>query len=219
MIGENKIWDSYNNLILSEDIERIKKILIRHDLYKLTKDIPGDIVECGVFKGVGFIYWIKLLKIYEQFSHKRVVGFDTFGAFSDTLLDYEKISAKKFMTAAKFKSADLKKIRGIIKSLDAKSRCELIKGDVTKTCKAYVKKNPGFRISLLHLDLDTYHGTKSVLEAFYDLIVPSGIIVLDEYAKRGWGESDAVDEFISKKNINIKQIEFSSQPTAIIVKE
>ena len=69
------------------------------------------------------------------------------------------------------------------------------------------------------MDLDTYHGTKSVLEAFYDLIVPSGIIVLDEYAKRGWGESDAVDEFISKKNINIKQIEFSSQPTAIIVKE
>ncbi len=212
------IWDSYNNLLLSDDIQRLKKILVRHDLYKLTRDLPGDIVECGVFKGVGFIYWLKLLKIYEQFSHKKVIGFDTFGAFSDSLLDYERISAKKFMSEASFKSTDLTKLNKVIKDLEMKERSELIKGDVIKSCPKYVKNNPGFRISLLHLDLDTYHGTKLALESFWNLIVPGGIVVLDEYAKRGWGESDAVDEFISDKKIRIQQIEFSSQPTALIIK-
>ena len=37
MMSEKKIWYSYNNLILIEDIERIKKFLIRHDLYKINK--------------------------------------------------------------------------------------------------------------------------------------------------------------------------------------
>ena len=218
MIKKVDIWDSYNNLILSDDIERLKKILVRHDLYKLTQKLPGDIVECGVFKGVGYVYWLKLLKIYEQFSHKKVIGFDTFGAFSDSLLDYEKVSAKKFMNEASFKSTDLVRLNKVIKEIEMKERAELIKGDVIKTCKKYVKNNPGFRISLLHLDLDTYHGTKQTLENFWDLIVPGGVIVLDEYAKRGWGESDAVDEFIKDKNIIIQQIEFSSQPTAMIIR-
>ena len=128
------------------------------------------------------------------------------------------MSAKKFMNEASFKSTDLVRLNKVIKEIEMKERAELIKGDVIKTCKKYVKNNPGFRISLLHLDLDTYHGTKQTLENFWDLIVPGGVIVLDEYAKRGWGESDAVDEFIKDKNIIIQQIEFSSQPTAMIIK-
>lgn len=218
MKKNNDIWDIYNSFILSDDIDRLKKILVRFNLYKMTKDLPGDIVECGVFKGVGFTFWLKLLKIFEQFSHKKVIGFDTFGAFSDTLLDYEKISAQEFMNEASFNKTDLKKLNSVINGLEMTKRSELVKGDVVKSCPKYVKNNPGFRISLLHLDLDTYNGTKAALESFYDLIVPGGIIVLDEYAKRGWGESDAVDEFISNKNLKIKQIEFSYQPTAIIVK-
>ena len=75
------------------------------------------------------------------------------------------------------------------------------------------------RISLLNLDFDTYEGTKVALENLYDLVSPGGIIVLDEYGKEGWGESDAVDEFIAIKNLKIESIKYSSQPTALIVKQ
>lgn len=97
-------------------------------------------------------------------------------------------------------------------------RLELIEGDILKTGEKYVEENPGFRIALLHLDFDNYHGTKAALEAFYDRVVRGGIIVLDEYAKRGWGESDAVDEFFSDKNIKIEAIDDTFQPTALIQK-
>ena len=56
-----------------------------------------------------------------------------------------------------------------------KKRSELIKGDIIKTSANYVKKNKGFRISLLNLDLDTYEGTKAALENFYPVVSKNGI--------------------------------------------
>ena len=64
MKKENNIWDNYNKLLLSDDISRIRKILARYELFKKTINIPGDIVECGVFKGVSFMFWLKCLKIF-----------------------------------------------------------------------------------------------------------------------------------------------------------
>ena len=73
-------------------------------------------------------------------------------------------------------------------------------------------------MGLLNLDFDTYHGTKVALEHLFDLVVPGGIVVLDEYGKRGWGESDAVDEFFKGKDVQIKSVRGSFQPTAYIQK-
>ena len=74
MIKEKKLWDNYNNLILSGDISRLRKMISRYELFKKTINIPGDIIECGVFKGVSFLFWIKCLKIFSQNSDKKVIG-------------------------------------------------------------------------------------------------------------------------------------------------
>ena len=80
----------------------------------------------------------------------------------------------------------------------------------------YVDKNYGFKISLLHLDLDTYKGTKSALKYFYPKISRGGIIILDEYASRGWGETQAVDEFIKEKKYKVETLENTDSPTGYI---
>ena len=56
-------------------------------LWSSTINVPGDIVECGVFKGTGQIYWLKLLRIYDEYSMKKVVGFDTFQSFPKSCCD------------------------------------------------------------------------------------------------------------------------------------
>jgi hypothetical protein len=215
------IFKAYNFLIESEDTGRLKKIFARYELFKKTLTVPGDIVECGVFKGTGHIFWLKLLKIFDEHSIKSVIGFDTFENFSDSILEYEKKSAKKFTKEANYtKNVSVKEINKKISKLGLIKRSELIKGDIIKTAKKYVDDNKGFKISLLNLDLDTYEGTKSSLKAFYKKISRGGIIVLDEYGKRGWGETDAVDEFLADhKELEIKTIEYSNQPTAYIVKK
>ena len=216
--SENVLWDYYNGLLLSPDVDRIRKLLVRYELFKKVLSVPGDIIECGVFKGVGFMYWLKLLTIYAPAAQKMVVGFDTFNAFADSLLDYERASAKSFTDEAAFSGVDPEAIVAAAQRAGFGHRACLVPGDICETAPNYVRDNPGFRVSLLHLDFDTYKGTKAALEAFYDRVVPGGLIVLDEYGKRGWGESDAVDEFFRGKGVSLHAVEHSFQPTAYVVK-
>ena len=214
------IFKAYNYLIESEDTGRLKKIFARYEIFKKTISIPGDIVECGVFKGTGHIYWLKLLRIFDEHSIKKVIGFDSFENFTDSILEYEKKEQKKFVKEADYNNISIKEINKKISKLGMIQRSELIKGDIIKTAKKYTENNKGFKISLLNLDLDTYEGTKSALNEFYKKVSRGGIIILDEYGKRGWGETDAVDEFLDDhKELEIKSIEYSNQPTAYIVKK
>ena len=214
------IFKAYNDLIESNNLDRLQKIFTRYDFFKKTINVPGDIVECGVFKGTGQIYWLKLLRIYDEYSMKKVVGFDTFQSFPKSILKYEKKQAKKFLRESSYKGVTLSDVNNKIKKIGLEKRSELVKGDIIKTSLNYVKKNKGFRISLLNLDLDTYEGTRAALENFYPLVSKNGIIIFDEYGKRGWGETDAVDEFFNnKKNIKIQNIKFSNQPSAFVVKK
>ncbi len=215
---EQETWDQYNGLILGPDIERIRKMLVRYDLFRQSLCVPGDIVECGVFKGVGAMYWAKLLAIYAQGSRKRVIGFDTFSEFANSMLDYEREAAEGFTSEASFVGIDPSEIVSKASAAGLDGRLELIVGDVAETALTYAQDNKGFRVSLLHLDLDTYSGTKAVLEALYDRVTPGGIIVCDEYGSPEWGESDAIDEFLKDRNVMLKTVEFSAKPTAYFTK-
>ena len=44
-------WE--NNFYLSCYVTRISKILAHYELFSMVQDLPGTIVECGVFKGAG----------------------------------------------------------------------------------------------------------------------------------------------------------------------
>jgi hypothetical protein len=85
---KDELWDNYNNLLISSDINRVRKMIVRYEIYKKTVNIPGDIVECGVFKGAGLFLWLKYLLITTSGSSKRIIGFDTFDYFSQKVLDY-----------------------------------------------------------------------------------------------------------------------------------
>ena len=215
---EQETWDQYNGLMLGPDIERIRKMLVRYDLFRQSLCVPGDIVECGVFKGVGAMYWAKLLAIYAPGSRKRVIGFDTFSEFANSMLDYEREAAEGFTSEASFVGIDPSEIVSKASAAGLDGRLELIVGDVAETALTYAQDNKGFRVSLLHLDLDTYSGTKAVLEALYDRVTPGGIIVCDEYGSPEWGESDAIDEFLKDRNVMLKTVKFSAKPTAYFTK-
>ena len=213
--GRN-IWDIYNEFLISDDIGRLRKILIRYDIFRKTINVPGDIVECGVFKGVGLFQWLKLLEIYAPNSNKRVIGFDTFTTFPKNIQNYEKESVKIFYKESNFKGISIKSLEKIAHSFVKKERLELIKGDICKTSLNYARKNRGFKISLLHLDLDTYKATKASLNNFYKHMSRGSLIILDEYGGRGWGETEAVDEFAKDKNLEIKTIDHADSPPAYI---
>ena len=74
------LYDNFNNFIISEDSRVFNKLVARTLIYDSIKDIPGDIVECGVFKGSGFFTFLKLKKVMNPNSRKKVLGFDYFNS-------------------------------------------------------------------------------------------------------------------------------------------
>ena len=67
------IYNSYNNFIFSNDIKIFGKLMLRNSFFEKIKNIPGDIVEVGVFKGSGVTSWLKMIKLHCGQSNKKVV--------------------------------------------------------------------------------------------------------------------------------------------------
>lgn len=212
-----ELWDAYNLLLRGPDRGRIRKILIRYRLFEKTIDIPGDIIECGVFKGAGLMYWGKLLEIFSSNSQKRVIGFDGFRPFLEMPLRTEEYSVAERHDEI-IPGVSKREVEAAIDAAGLAHRIELIEGDIGVTAIEYARQNIGTRISLLHLDLDTYSGTKAALASFYPLVSSGGLVILDEYGMPGMGETDAVDEFLAGKGIRVMAVPYSESPTGYFIK-
>jgi Macrocin-O-methyltransferase (TylF) len=218
-VSEQQSWDAYNDLLQRGTLDRITKILARYELFQKVIHLPGDIVECGVFKGTGVLYWAKLIQIFNPMSRRRVIGFGLFGKYGHTATnDYDRQSSEEFAKSADYTGVCPEQIMEIAVALNLDHRIELIQGDATATIKNYVQNNPGFRAALINLDFDVYDPTKAALEHLYDLVVPNGVIAFDEYAVRQWGESDAVDEFFRDREVVYQTLPWALSPTAFAVK-
>lgn len=217
----NSRFDVYNDFALNASPDRITKLLARFELYRKVLDVPGDIVEGGVMKGAGVLFWAKLVEIFNPLSKRKVVGFDTFAGYPDDVtFAHDRKKAQDF-TAEQVTDAAEVSVEGIMAVATAQGlahRIDLVKGDVRETLPDYVHDHPGFRIALLNLDFVLYDPTRAALEQLYPLVVPGGVVAFDEYATRGNGESDAVDEFFKAKNIRLHSIPWALSPTAYMIK-
>lgn len=217
-------WDLYNGFFMMNDIERLRKFLVREHFFKKTLNIPGDYVELGVFKGTGMAQLIKLREIYTPGSNKKVVGFDLF----DSTKDYE-LSGNNIELSKYYENCNIDFSSGITKDnvqyfLDnisvSKKTHQLIKGDITKTIPEFLENNPGFRVSLINFDMDIEEPTYNGLKLLYDRVVRGGVVIFDEYACDKWNESNGVDRFLKEHpEIKLETLTWSRTPTAFFIKK
>jgi len=92
---------------------------------------------------------------------------------------------------------------------------ELVKGDITKTVPAYIKKHPELKISLLNIDTDIYEPAVTILEHLYPRIVKGGVLIMDDYGTFP-GETKAVDEYFKNKNVKINKFPFRTTPCYLV---
>lgn len=232
-IDSTNEWDLYNGFFLNSDIERLRKFLVREHLFKMVLEIPGDIVEVGVFKGTGIAQLLKLREIFIPASNKKIIGFDLFSKsdiYKKTLINDNKKLDDYYNNSnvSMDKGIKMDDIKYFIDNMKLTNNrigfntdiYDLIEGNVEDTIPIYLKENPGFRISYLYLDLDIDEPTYSSLNLLYERIVRGGIIVFDEYACEKWTESNAVDRFLNEhKDLEIKTILWGRTPTAYIIKK
>lgn len=222
MIGkydEKKHFDYENGFYLTSEPYRLGNMIAHYELYKKIIDLPGDVVELGVFKGGSIIQFATFRELIENERSRKIVGFDVFGTFpkgknsieSDLVFinDWNTTFREEFLSDEDiYKSLRLKGLGNI----------ELVKGDICDTLPVYIKNNPHMRISLLHIDTDVYEPAKIALEMLFDRVVRGGVIIFDDYATIE-GETVAVDEFFRGKKNTIKKFSFSHTKPSYIVKE
>lgn len=171
-----------------------------------SENIPGDFVECGVWRGGNGIL---AKKVFEHLgSNKNVWMFDTFeGMTAPTSVDVAaktQLSAEgHFLDSQKdthnewcFASLDDVQKNCADAGLNVNS-FKFIKGDVCETLKT--PKNIPAEISVLRLDTDWYESTKAELEVLYPRLSDKGVLIIDDYGH--WeGAKKAVDEYFSSQD-------------------
>jgi len=213
----NKALDYENNFYLSCHHTRISKILAHCELYKMVNDLPGAVVECGVFKGASFCRFAAFRELFGHQWSRKLIGFDIFGEFPETEFEDDVKFRERFINNAGSESISDEQLMELLEVKKLHENVDLVKGDINQTVPAYVKEHPELKISLLNLDTDIYEPAVTILKELYPRIVPGGILILDDYGTFP-GETKAVDEYFKDKNIRIQKFPFAMTP-AYLIKE
>ena len=86
------------------------------------------------------------------------------------------------------------------------NRIKLVEGDVEETLPKFLKENPGFRASLIYIDVDIARPTYISMKYLWDRLLPGGVILFDEYEYHVFTESDGVDKFLQETGIEYNLI-------------
>lgn len=194
------IYDSFNSFIFSSETRVFNKMTKKIEFFNRVRNVVGDIVECGVFKGSGISLWLKLKKMYEPNSNLKVIGldfFDTEEVINNIEDDFNSDKMKDVLKRVDKEDLKLETVENKLNKID-KDSFILLKGDASVTSKEYIENNPGLKIKILYMDLDLGDPTYKVLKNTWNNISKGGIIVFDEYAYHCWDESVGVDKFLKE---------------------
>lgn len=213
--NEDNAFFYENGFYLTSKISRMGNILSHYELYKRIVNLPGDVIELGVFRGGGIIQFATFRELLENVNARKIWGFDVFGPFPEAhneadekfRAEWIKTTNNEFLTKEELQKAFVYK--------DIKN-VELVKGDIGDTIPAFLKDNPNLRIALLHIDTDVYEPAKIALDYLYNRVVKGGIICFDDYTVAG--ETRAVDEFFYNKDVEIHKLSISQHKPAYMVK-
>ena len=171
------------------------------NLYKLVQavnhqDLPGDIVECGVWNGGSAAMMGVAGKQGRNAKLRTMWLFDSFQGLPHPSAEDGQREKKDYFPG--WNKGNMDKVKTIFNKFGLElGQVKIIPGWFEST----LSKTPIDSIALLHIDADWYDSVKTVLDAFYEKVVPGGFIILDDYGY--WkGCTEAVKDFLSEKAID-----------------
>lgn len=176
--------------------------------YITVNNIPGDIVECGVWRG-GSMMAVAHMLLRLQDTSRNLYLFDTFEGMpppTENDLSYDGTPAAKLLANSKKEDAtslwckaSLDEVRQAVNGVGYDpQQIYYIKGQVEDT----IPSNAPDTIALLRLDTDWYESTRHELAHLFPRISEGGVIIIDDYGH--WqGARRAVDEYIAAHKIPI----------------
>jgi hypothetical protein len=176
--------------------------------------IPGQFVECGVWKG-GAVAVMCLANLRHGLQRRHVHLFDAFTDICEPDADLDGERAVKEVekwAEVPGKGGRLRPLTGIYRSIGGPGSIEENKRlleDILKYDREFLHYHVGWfqdtlpalnsddvgPIAILRIDADWYHSTKLCLEFLFDKVVQGGFVIIDDYGYYP-GCKKAVDEFV-----------------------
>ncbi|HMC40231.1 MAG TPA: TylF/MycF/NovP-related O-methyltransferase [Acidimicrobiales bacterium] len=177
--------------------------------YVVRRDIPGAVVECGVWRGGSVLAAIEVL-LRLGVTDREVYLYDTFeGMTAPTEMDtssfeegrsaldewkrYETEGRRPWDWAFNQDIFSLDDVRALLEKTGYPAeRMHFVVGPVEQTLPAHT---PG-EVALLRLDTDWYESTRHELLHLYPKLSTGGVLIIDDYGH--WdGARRAVDEYFA----------------------
>ncbi len=191
--------------------------------YLSKHQIPGAMVECGVWRGGSMMAVIDTLLDLQDESRDLYL-FDTFEGMSEPTekdIDFRGGIATKLLKNRPKKEEDLlwcyaplDKVKDTISQFNYNpNKIHFVKGKVEETIPHFAPE----KIALLRLDTDWYESTRHELIHLFPRMVQGGVIIIDDYGY--WqGQRQAVDEYFQEHNISIllNRIDFTGRIGVIL---
>jgi O-methyltransferase len=164
----------------------VDRCYVLERLLRQTAAIPGDVFECGVYRGGTAALLTALLE--ESKSAKKLYLFDTFEGMPATDGERDLHSKKDFSDTS------LEAVRSYVKGGD---RVVFRKGFIPETFAGLESTV----ISFCHIDVDIYKSIIDSLNFVWPRLSVGGVIVFDDYGFPTCpGALQAVDEFFHDKS-------------------
>ncbi|MEE2786217.1 MAG: TylF/MycF/NovP-related O-methyltransferase [Myxococcota bacterium] len=207
--------ETVENFTRFASIPSLSRFLARYEIFKLVIDVPGVVIDAGVFHGFSLFTWAKLSSILEPVNHtRRIVGFDTFEGFT-SLRAEDQSSVSDQMHEGGYQGSALEELRAAIEVFDVNrplnhiDKIELVKGDVCETAPQYLEDNAHLVVSMLHLDVDLYEPTRVLIETFLPRMPQGSLIVFDELNSPFFpGETQAALDTIGLAGRTLRKLPF-----------
>jgi len=202
----------------------LTKVLFINELYQKILNIPGVIMEFGIWWGQNIVLFENLRAIYEPFNYdRRIIGFDTFSGYSE--ISDEDIKSDVIKEGGYTVSKDYDKyLKELIDYHEQEnvlyygSKHKLIKGNVQNTIGEFLKKEPQIIIALAYLDLALYEPTKKCLEEIRYHLIRGSIVVIDGLNSSDYpGETIALKETWGLKGYHIYKSKFMPGRSYIVI--
>jgi hypothetical protein len=148
------------------------------------RGLAGSLMDCGLYNGGS-------TAILASGAPTRTVwGFDSFEPSPEPNDDVGRI--RSGYSGHYYPPGSEDRVREAVGVIADPNQLRLVKGWVDDTYPEY--RDQVGRITVLHIDLESYESTRLTLDTFYEVVTPGGYVVVDPYGD--WpGVRRATDDF------------------------
>jgi hypothetical protein len=193
--------------------------------YVVRCNIPGDFVECGVFRGGSSAMAAMAFRHFTNGAVDRLFHlYDTFAGMpapTERDVDFAGRKPEDHLAAWGAKTIDamanspLSEVRANLQATGVPpGQFVFIQGKVEETLPANI---PPGTISILRLDTDWYESTRHELIHLFPRLASGGVLIVDDYGF--WkGSRDACDEYFQENQVRMLLSRVDRAGTVIGVK-